>query len=157
MVATTAIVEKGYIDVRLSVASPGGHSSIPPKHTVRALSSHIRLLVTCHPEYWIFGCSHRRDRSQSNRPQALPRYAHCPEFCDPYNPPCPDNVFYDTLLCIAVHSTEIDSDVKKAILASIKSDKALKALESIIFKIPLISALVGTTRAVDIVGGGVKA
>lgn len=34
VVALPAIVEKGYIDVQLSVASPGGHSSIPPKHTV---------------------------------------------------------------------------------------------------------------------------
>jgi Gly-Xaa carboxypeptidase len=66
-------------------------------------------------------------------------------------------VFYDTLLCTAVHSAEIDRDLKKAILASTKSDKALKAVESMIFKDPLISSLVGTTRAVDIVGGGVKA
>jgi hypothetical protein len=47
--------------------------------------------------------------------------------------------------------------MKKAILASTKSDKVLKAVESAIFKDPLISSLVGTTRAVDIVGGGVKA
>ena len=67
------------------------------------------------------------------------------------------NVFYDTLLCTAVHSAEINQDMRKAILASIKSDEALKAVESMIFKIPLISSLVGTTRAVDIVGGGVKA
>ena len=36
VVALPAVVEKGYLDVHLSVASPGGHSSIPPKHTVRA-------------------------------------------------------------------------------------------------------------------------
>lgn len=35
VVALPAVVEKGYMDLRLSVASPGGHSSIPPKHTVR--------------------------------------------------------------------------------------------------------------------------
>ena len=39
VVALPGVVEKGYIDVRLSVASPGGHSSIPPKHTVGTLVS----------------------------------------------------------------------------------------------------------------------
>ena len=72
------------------------------------------------------------------------------------DPPCIDNVFYDTLLCTAVHSAEVDQDLRKAILASTKSDKDLKAVESVIFRDPLINALVGTTRAVDIVGGGFK-
>jgi len=67
-----------------------------------------------------------------------------------------DNVFYDTLLCSAVHSTEIDQGLKEAILASTTSDNALKVVESAIFRDPLINALVGTTRAVDIIGGGVK-
>lgn len=33
--AVPAIGEKGYLDVRVDVSSPGGHSSIPPAHTVR--------------------------------------------------------------------------------------------------------------------------
>lgn len=35
--ATPAIAEKGRLDVRIDVASPGGHSSMPPAHTVRKL------------------------------------------------------------------------------------------------------------------------
>ncbi|KIJ20621.1 Merops: M20.UNA [Paxillus involutus ATCC 200175] len=31
--ATPAVAEKGYIDVRMDVLTPGGHSSKPPKHT----------------------------------------------------------------------------------------------------------------------------
>ncbi|KAF8845156.1 carboxypeptidase S [Paxillus ammoniavirescens] len=31
--ASPAISEKGYMDVRVEVASPGGHSSVPPDHT----------------------------------------------------------------------------------------------------------------------------
>ncbi|KAL1696594.1 hypothetical protein GGG16DRAFT_43379 [Schizophyllum commune] len=31
--ATPAIAEKGYLDVRIQVDSPGGHSSVPPPHT----------------------------------------------------------------------------------------------------------------------------
>ena len=33
--AIPAIAEKGYLDVRVEVATPGGHSSIPPPHTVK--------------------------------------------------------------------------------------------------------------------------
>ena len=32
--AVPAIGEKGYLDTRVEVSSPGGHSSIPPSHTV---------------------------------------------------------------------------------------------------------------------------
>jgi len=33
--ATPGIAEKGHFDVHVEVTAPGGHSSIPPKHTVR--------------------------------------------------------------------------------------------------------------------------
>ena len=65
-------------------------------------------------------------------------------------------MFYDTLICTAAHSAEVDRRVRKTILASIKSDKALGAVESMVSQDALMSALVRTTRAVDIVGGGVK-
>ena len=79
-----------------------------------------------------------------------------PARCNFNNEFCVDNVFYDTLICTAMHSTEVDEGLKKAIFASIKSDKALKAVESAIFQDRLINSLVSTTRAVDIIGGGVK-
>ena len=63
VVALPAIVEKGYIDVHLSVASPGGHSSIPPKHTVRTVipySSNGLLIILC-PEHRPFGRFNHRD------------------------------------------------------------------------------------------------
>ena len=65
-------------------------------------------------------------------------------------------MFYDTLVCTAIHSAEVDRGMRKAILSSIESDEALKVVESVIFRDHSISSLVGTTRAVDIVGGGVK-
>lgn len=34
-VATVGTAEKGYIDTRVEVTAPGGHSSVPPTHTVR--------------------------------------------------------------------------------------------------------------------------
>ncbi|KAG5724904.1 Carboxypeptidase S [Termitomyces sp. T112] len=33
IMATPGIAEKGYLDVRVEVTMPGGHSSVPPKHT----------------------------------------------------------------------------------------------------------------------------
>ena len=32
--ATPGVAEKGRFDVRVEVTAPGGHSSVPPKHTV---------------------------------------------------------------------------------------------------------------------------
>ena len=69
---------------------------------------------------------------------------------------CVGNVYYDTLICTAVHSAKVDRRMRKTILASIKSDKALKAVESMVSQDPSMDAFVRTTRAVDIVGGGVK-
>lgn len=33
--AVPGVGEKGYLDVRVEISSPGGHSSVPPDHTVR--------------------------------------------------------------------------------------------------------------------------
>jgi len=65
-------------------------------------------------------------------------------------------VYYDTLVCTAVHSAKVDRRMRKTILASVKSSKALRGVESMVSQDPSMSALVRTTRAVDIVGGGVK-
>jgi len=65
-------------------------------------------------------------------------------------------VFYDTLICTAAHSPEVGRRVRKTILASVKSNKALRGVESMVSQDASMSALVRTTRAVDIVGGGVK-
>lgn len=48
MISTPGIAEKGYIDVKVEVTSPGGHSSIPPDHTVSscALLRHCGLMGT---------------------------------------------------------------------------------------------------------------
>jgi len=68
-----------------------------------------------------------------------------------------DNVYYDTLVCIATHSANVEQGLRQAILDSVTSDEALEMVESMIFEDPETRSLVGTTRAIDIVGGGVKA
>lgn len=39
VIATPAVAEKGHFDLRLEVSSPGGHSSVPPEHTVSSLKT----------------------------------------------------------------------------------------------------------------------
>ena len=58
---------------------------------------------------------------------------------------------------MATHSANVNTELRQAILDSKASDEALEMVESAIFKDPETRSLVGTTRAVDIIGGGVKA
>lgn len=67
-----------------------------------------------------------------------------------------DDVYYDTLVCMATHSVNVEKELRQAILDSATSNDALESVASIIFKDPETRSLVGTTRAIDIVGGGVK-
>ncbi|KAL1941154.1 hypothetical protein VTO73DRAFT_7366 [Trametes versicolor] len=66
VIATPAIAEKGYIDVRVEVTSPGGHSSVPPEHTTIGILSQLLVHYEANPYearlsrgtpmYWKFQC-----------------------------------------------------------------------------------------------------
>ena len=45
IVASPGIAEKGYLDVLVEVTTPGGHSSIPPAHTVISFFSAAISLI----------------------------------------------------------------------------------------------------------------
>ncbi|KAF5314212.1 hypothetical protein D9758_017834 [Tetrapyrgos nigripes] len=47
--ALPGIAEKGYIDVRIDVASPGGHSSVPPPHTTIGMLAKLVVEIEEHP------------------------------------------------------------------------------------------------------------
>ncbi|KAH7913034.1 hypothetical protein BJ138DRAFT_1146880 [Hygrophoropsis aurantiaca] len=47
--ATPAVAEKGYLDVRIEVLTPGGHSSRPPKHTGIGILSNVVTELEAHP------------------------------------------------------------------------------------------------------------
>lgn len=64
---------------------------------------------------------------------------------------------YRSLHCLAEHSPSIPERLKRAIKQSIDSDRALRKTEEIIFQDDEIRSAVGTTQAVDLVQGGVKA
>lgn len=58
--------------------------------------------------------------------------------------------------CLAEHAPLLPSKVKKAIRKSVHCDKALKKVEEYFFQVPSFKSLVGTTQAIDLIGGGVK-
>ncbi|KAF8337820.1 hypothetical protein F5887DRAFT_983763 [Amanita rubescens] len=122
--ATLGIAEKGYYDVKVEVASPGGHSSVPPPHTsIGILSS---LLV--HYE---------------NNPFKTPLKREDP--------------VYGMVLCYGQHAKEIPGFLRWLINQSTWSGLALGLLEQELYKSGALKSLVGTTQAIDIVRGGVKA
>ncbi|KAF9059428.1 hypothetical protein BDP27DRAFT_1431388 [Rhodocollybia butyracea] len=47
--ATPGVTEKGYMDLRVDVASPGGHSSVPPSHTTIGIISRLLVELENHP------------------------------------------------------------------------------------------------------------
>jgi len=47
--ATPGIAEKGYLDVLVEVTSPGGHSSVPPKHTSIGILSALLVKLESNP------------------------------------------------------------------------------------------------------------
>ncbi|KAI0352310.1 carboxypeptidase S [Trametes cingulata] len=49
VIATPAIAEKGYLDVRVEVTSPGGHSSVPPTHTTIGILSQLLVHYEANP------------------------------------------------------------------------------------------------------------
>jgi hypothetical protein len=71
--AVPGVSEKGYLDVKIEVATPGGHSSIPPAHTVRPLFLHRdKKLNNCvYKEHWSSILPRRRDRTKPSPTRAL--------------------------------------------------------------------------------------
>lgn len=47
--AMPATAEKGYVDVSITVGTPGGHSSIPPEHTGIGVISQILSAIEANP------------------------------------------------------------------------------------------------------------
>ncbi|KAF8582795.1 carboxypeptidase S [Ramaria rubella] len=124
IVAVPAVGEKGYVDVRVEVGTPGGHSSIPPPHTSIGILSSLLVVLESNPLVPHIG------RTQPT---------------------------YSTLQCLAAHAPDMPKHLRKDILRSKKSNKALRRVEEYIFPRDISTkALVSTTQAIDLISGGVK-
>jgi Gly-Xaa carboxypeptidase len=58
---------------------------------------------------------------------------------------------------LARHAPDLPATLRKDIIHAEHSDKALRSVEKQLFQDPTFKNLVGTTQAIDIIQGGVKA
>ena len=71
--ATPAVAEKGHLSVRIDVTTPGGHSSVPPPHTVRQDGlCPILTLTFAFSGNWYLGISDYQAGGQTTRGHAPP-------------------------------------------------------------------------------------
>ena len=64
---------------------------------------------------------------------------------------------YSILQCVAAHAPDVPEGLRKDIIRSISSDRALRRVEDYVFpREPVVKATVGTTQAIDLISGGVK-
>lgn len=63
---------------------------------------------------------------------------------------------YSNIQCIASHAHSMDPKLRKLILSSATSDKALQQASELLTEDVVMKSLIGTTQAIDIISGGVK-
>ncbi|KAJ7597918.1 hypothetical protein C8J56DRAFT_921402, partial [Mycena floridula] len=121
--ALPGIAEKGAMNTHIEISSPGGHSSVPPKHT--SIGMLARMLV----EF-------------ENNPYEV-KLTH-------------DTIIYGTLQCYAKYAPDVPKKLRKAIIRSQHSKRAMREVEKTVFQDPILKSLAGTTQAIDLISGGVK-
>jgi Gly-Xaa carboxypeptidase len=154
-VAEPAVAEKGYLDVRMTVHTPGGHSSMPPKHTSIGLLS--KLVSAIEDQPWPVSLSIKEETGK------------------------PDSAALASLLCMrdapGLRKTSLGKAVDKFAAArakaagatgqktcrySFKKKRALKRLSKARQELEeeIANSIYAndfkTTQAVDLVSGGVK-
>lgn len=67
-----------------------------------------------------------------------------------------DTPVYSTIQCLASHAHSMDPKLRKLILSSATSDKALQQASELLAEDVGMRSLIGTTQAIDIISGGVK-
>ncbi|CAE6471865.1 unnamed protein product [Rhizoctonia solani] len=146
-VAQPAVAEKGYLDVRVEVATPGGHSSVPPEHTSIGILASLLVEIESTPY-------------TPGLPRSSPIYSllQCFAAHVPSVPPSFRSSVLDSI-CPADASTH-----KRR-----RCDKALQDVESALFDpssewnhgnefaARSYRSLLRTTQATDLINGGVKA
>ncbi|KAJ8095210.1 hypothetical protein PM082_010432 [Marasmius tenuissimus] len=129
ILAMPGISEKGYIDVKVEVLTPGGHSSVPPEHTAIGLLSLINVELEKHP--------HQTKFSPSGAGLVNARCTIA--YGDPEK--------YHAELKRLAHRTVSHPD----------DGKSLEELKRKLVTVdPFFNVLLKTTQAIDVVWGGVK-
>ena len=131
--ARPAVAEKGYMDIRMDVLTPGGHSSTPPKHTVRKPS---RLL------YHLFIDNGQGIGILANLITELESHPHQPELIR-------GRTYYQSLECRAKYDIDFPDSLTELLLESRISDEKVRELGNHLVDFdPLYYAMAGTTQAI---------
>ncbi|KAI0091719.1 carboxypeptidase S [Irpex rosettiformis] len=126
--AGPAIDEKGYLDVRVEVRTPGGHSSVPPRHTAIGILAQAITAIEANP--------HPTDLL---RDSTTFQYLQCAaEFSPSLNP----------LIRELTKRAEHDDNALKELAHALVTQPGEQGAFAL--------ALLGTTQAVDLISGGVK-
>ncbi|THH14625.1 hypothetical protein EW146_g5732 [Bondarzewia mesenterica] len=143
------VSEKGYLDARVEVNVPGGHSSVPPAHTVRRPFS-------CATRRSALKFS-RREKKKSQGIGILSSIINLIE-ANPHVPSLPrDSTPFRGALCQTAYAHTFPDDLREVAIRAIESDSALDALRDRLLSLnPMVGATLSTTQAVDLVWGGVK-
>ncbi|KAI6106076.1 carboxypeptidase S [Pisolithus croceorrhizus] len=142
ILATPGVAEKGSVNVRIEVSTPGGHSSLPPPHTSIGILAELLVKIEANPFKVHLVCN----------PHLFETFVHDPDFRHETR----DSPPFRTVQCLAAHAPNIPDNLRRDIMASAHSDKALRAAEDVLFTNSAFKNLVGTTQAIDIIQGGVK-
>ena len=134
--AMPATAEKGYIDVSVTVDTAGGHSSTPPDHT--ASEKTFMLPPNSVPNVAKVGYLAQAIQTIEANPFESRLTAKNPTT--------------EYLKCTALHSKNMPSSLRDAILDSPSSSKVLKYMDSSLET----RALIRTSTAVDVILGGEK-
>lgn len=143
------LLNSRYLDARVEVRTLGGHSSVPPEHTVRGrflfrlvrVRRRVPLVDSLSSSFQSIGLL-------SLLVSEIERNPHLPILTR-------ESPVYELLQCQAAFAT-LSSPKLDLVLGSAKSDKKLKALEKLIVQDKGTRSQLRTTTAVDLISGGVK-
>ncbi|KAF8609702.1 carboxypeptidase S [Ceratobasidium sp. AG-I] len=144
--AVPAVAEKGYLDVRVEVATPGGHSSVPPEHTSIGILASLLVKIESTPY-------------APNLARSSPIYSLLQ--CVAAHAPSTPVSFRDSIFSSICSSSASKNEQSKC-------DKALQAVEDQLFNAGSefnggseaaarsSRSLLRNTQAADMILGGVK-
>jgi len=124
IIAVAGTAEKGKLDTKVTVMTPGGHSSIPPVYTVNMPSSPMNFILYVSQGIGILA-------------RLLVEYE-----ANPIEPLLePGTPVYSIVQCVGEHAKGIPESLRSLIELSLTSDTALHQLEALLTTQPTYRAL----------------
>lgn len=145
IISKPGVAEKGGLNVRFEISAPGGHSSVPPAHTVSFDISYTSQITA--EDVRVILQSIGMLAAVIKQLEDNPHKPHLNR----------SGIYYSLLQCQAEHDPSLPANFRSLIVRSRRSEKALHTLEDHLLRTDrLFPALAGTTQAADVIRGGVK-